>query len=739
MDRYVQCGCVRAALLCSCAVLGQAAAQETAALRDPGQKMVRMVRAETPPAIDGVLDDAVWANAAFIDDLHQVNPIEYAAPSEPTEIYLLYDDDALYVGVRLYTGAEGITANTLRQNNSAMTGDDTIFVTIDPFNTRRGGYFFGVNANAVRNDGLYRNVSEYYGDWDTIFDVKTSLFAGGWIAEFSIPFKSISFDPNTDTWGLNFSRSLQIRDEEMAWVTRNRRWDPSSAGLAVGFEGLEQGIGLDVVPSASVTDARSYATGESESDFEPSLDLSYKITPALNGSLTINTDFSATEVDDRQVNLTRFGLFFPEKRDFFLREADIFEFGRIGANDGNGSLSNAERQNGRPFFSRRIGLGPSGEVVDLDYGGKVSGRVGRFEIGTLSIRQDEHAGVDATTLSVLRAKAGLGAESTVGAMFTDGDPLSNIDNSLAGVDFLYRNSRLAGGRVLEAGAWYQQSDTPGREGDDGAAGVGVSIPSNARFRGGLAIKQLEANFNPALGFVSRLDVRDYSGHVGYTHRPTAGYWRSLYFLLDGERIENLGGRLQSQRIGLTPFQLTNRTGDLVYMRSTFEREVLDAPFEISPGIVIPVGDYAFDEHGLEVNFAGYRKVSGRIAFTDGEFYDGTRSRVFGSVAWQPSPRFRTNIGFNMNDIEIPQGNFTTRIISTGFDIVFSSTLSWVNLIQYDNVSETIGANMRLHWIPEAGREIFFVINHNLEDLDRDDTFHSATADVVAKLNYTFRF
>jgi hypothetical protein len=324
-------------------------------------------------------------------------------------------------------------------------------------------------------------------------------------------------------------------------------------------------------------------------------------------------------------------------------------------------------------------------------------------------------------------------------MFTDGDPLSNVDNSLAGVDFLYRNSRLPGGRVLEAGAWYQQSDTPGLDGDDGAAGVGVSIPSNARFRGGLAIKQLEANFNPALGFVSRLDVRDYSGHVGYTHRPAAGYWRSLYFVLDGERIENLGGGLQSQRIGVIPFQLTNRTGDVVWMRSNFEREVLDAPFEISPGIVIPVGDYSFDDHGAEISFAGYRKVSGRIIFTDGGFYDGTRSRVVGNATWQPSPRFRTNIGFNVTDIELPQGNFTTRIASAGFDIVFSSTLSWVNLIQYDNVSETIGVNMRLHWIPEAGREVFFVINHNLEDLDRDNTFHSATADVVAKLSYTFRF
>ena len=204
----------------------------------------------------------------------------------------------------------------------------------------------------------------------------------------------------------------------------------------VGLVGLEQGVGLDVVPSLAVRRRRPFDGTAATSDTDPSLDVFYKLSPSLTGALTINTDFSATEVDDRQVNLTRFGLFFPEKRDFFLREADIFEFGRIGASDGTGALSNAERQNARPFFSRRIGLGEFGEPVDLNYGGKISGRAGRFEVGALSIRQDENplAGVDDTTLSVIRAKAGIGRESTIGAVFTDGDPLNPRDNSLAGFD-----------------------------------------------------------------------------------------------------------------------------------------------------------------------------------------------------------------------------------------------------------------------------------------------------------------
>ena len=749
---------VLAAVACDAA----AAQDASVAPADPGQKAVQIGRTTTRPTIDGALDDAVWATAARIDNFHQVNPVEYAVPSERTEIYLAYDDDALYVAARMFTPPGEITANIMRQGAS-ITQEDTLFVTLDPFNTRRAGYFFGLNAHGVRFDGLYRNVSEYYSDWDSIWFAGAQRFDGGWTAEYEIPFKSLSFDPSSDTWGLNFTRSLETRNEDMAWVSRNRRWDPSTAGLMTGLTGMNQGIGLDIVPSASLVSRRALRADNpltpedeadtSDDDFEPSLDLFYKLTPQLNAALTFNTDFSATEVDDRQVNLTRFGLFFPEKRDFFLRDSDIFEFGRIGASDGTGSISNAERQNARPFFSRRIGLGAFGDPVDLNYGGKVSGRVGRFELGALSIRQDENpnAAVDERTLSVVRAKAGLGSESTVGAVFTDGDPLNSRDNSLAGIDVLYRNSRLPGGRILEAGAWYQATETEWRPAEapnplrpndeDSAAGFGISIPSNNKFRGAFAARRVEANFYPALGFTSRTDVRDYSGQVAYTHRPATGFWQSMFFNLDGQRIEGLNGRLQSQQIGLTPLQAHTRENDMLFLRSNVETEVLEVPFAIRPGTIIPVGEYTFDDHGIEWGFSAHRRLAGRIAYTNGEFYNGTRERAFGSFTWAPSPRFRTSTGFNLQyiDLPVPHGTFATRIITQTFDVVFSSKLSWTNLIQYDNVSEVMGLNLRLNWIPEAGQELFFVINHNMQDLDRDNRFHSATSDVVAKASYTFRF
>jgi hypothetical protein len=757
-----------AALLCLAA--GNAAAQGGLVLQDPGQKTVRIVRTATPPVIDGDLSDAVWANAAVIDDLHQVSPIEYAEPYERTEILILYDDDALYVAARLYdTEPELITARNLRQNSN-IGEDDRIFVTIDPFNDRRSGYFFGVNPNGVRSDGLYRNVSEFYGDWDSIYDAAAGRFEGGWTAEIEIPYKSISFDPTTDTWGLNFSRSVVRKNETVAWVSRNRAYNPAVSGTATGFEGLKQGIGLEVVPSLSVSDRKNFLTGESETDSEPSLDMAYRLTPQLNASLTINTDFSATEVDDRQVNLTRVSLFFPEKRDFFLREADIFEFGGIGGQRQSSIPGlNALAQNGRPFFSRRIGLSTTGETVDLDYGGKLSGRVGQWELGALSIRQDEHsitvpAGrepaatectavtggparsrclIPADTLSVGRAKLGVLDESSVGIVATQGSPTAALDNSLAGVDFAYRNTRLSGGRSLESDVWYQQSDTETLDGDDAAYGMSLRFPSSQGFRGIVHYRELQRQFNPALGFVDSTGISDAYFNLGYMLRPSEGKLESWLANFDYQRIDYLGGLgLKTEAVFLRPFTLANRTGDSIMLAISDFTERLIEPFQIYPGIIIPVGEYDADSRGIQASTGGHRKVAAFariVEYPDDKFYGGSRSDRFLELTWRPSARFRGMLSYDYSDVELPQGAFEVRLVRMGFDIAFSSTLSWVNLIQYDNVSEVAGINMRLHWIPEAGREVYFVINHNVEDFDRDNEFHSSFSDATAKVNYTFRF
>jgi hypothetical protein len=717
------------------------AVSQEAIITGAQEKSVRIVRAESPPVIDGILDDAVWQTAAAIDDLHEVQPTEYEPPSEHTVIYLTYTDDALYVGAMLYDSEpDQITDRILRQGEQVF-GDDWFSVIIDPFHDRRSGYRFLTNPNGIRQEGLYQNVTDTQWDWQGIWRTAASKTDEGWMTEIEIPFKSISFDPGNDTWGINFRRAVARRDERMAWVSRNRDTNPSTSGIAVGFAGLQQGVGLDIIPSASVSSRRvitapagnAPSVTVSNSETNPSIDVFYKISPSLTGALTANTDFSATEVDDRQVNLTRFGLFFPEKRDFFLQDADIFEFGNLD-------------QNGRPFFSRRIGLAATGDPVDLEVGGKISGRIGRFNVGALAIRQDDYTGVAADNAVVSRVSANILRESSVGFIATEGDPRSDRDNSVTGVDFYYRNTRLPGGKLFETNAWYQRSNTPGIDDNDAAYGFRVTSPNNLGFRGGAIFAHIEDNFNPALGFVNRRGINHWRYGVQYTARPPNGYARSILGGFFGEHIENIAtGNVESSRFRLRIAEAESRSGDEMNFRHELRKEVLPSSgFEITDGVIIPEGTYDFYETQVEVSTADQRRIWGGIGLRTGDFYNGTRDEIEVSVSWRPSGRLFASLSYQLNEIEVIDINnapraFETRLASYRTEVAFSSTLSWVTLIQYDNLTETIGINSRIHWIPQAGREAFLVINHNLQDIDRDNRFHTAFSETAMKFSYTFRF
>jgi hypothetical protein len=704
---------------------GEASAQEPVP-DGAREKTVRIVRAAAPPVIDGVLDEDAWQRAAQLEDLHEIQPTEYAPASERTAVYLMYDEDAIYIGARLYDREPSeVTARILRQGEEVF-GDDWFSVLLDPFHDRRSGYRFLTNPNGLRQEGLFQNIREEQWDWEGIWHTASTIDEQGWVTEIAIPFKTLSFDPENDTWGINFRRAIARRDERTGWVSRNRNSDPSTSGTVVGLVGLEQGLGLDVVPSLSVSERRPFDGTATTTDTDPSLDVFYKLTPSLTSALTINTDFSATEVDDRQVNLTRFGLFFPEKRDFFLQDADIFEFGGL-------------EENGRPFFSRRIGLSEDGEPIDLTVGGKLTGRVGRFNIGALSVRQDELEALPADNATVARASANLLEESGIGMIVTEGNPGSTVDNSLVGVDFRYRNSRLPGGKLLEVDAWAQESDSAGVTADQSAYGMRVALPNNTAWNGGVGYERLGEGFNPGLGFLNRPGVRALDFDTGYIHRPAEGLLRAIGGGYEAERIELLSGELQSQAVEYELLVVENRVGDVLSLQYEAEQEQLDEDFEIYDGIVIPIGSYSFANTRLSIETADHRKVWGAVDYQTGEFYDGERTEISAEINWRPSGRLRTGFGYEWNDIDLPQGSFITRLAVFRTDVAFSSKLSLGTRIQYDNVSELMGINLRLHWVPEAGREGFFVINHDLEDFDLDNRFHSALSEATVKFSYTFRF
>lgn len=716
----------------------------------PTIKSFYAVRTDAVPVIDGQLDEPLWQKAAVVDDMHEVRPNEFEEPSEESRFYVIYGDDALYIGaVLLDSQPEQVVARVLRQGDFSP-GDDGLKVMLDPFNQGRAGYVFNLNPHGVRAEGLYRNVTEINWDWQGIWHGAARLNGDGWTAEIAIPFKTLSFDPANETWSINFNRKIGRRNEEIGWVSYNRVQNPANSGQIKGLADLEQGLGLDVVPGLRISDSRNYIDDLSSTDFEPSLDVFYKPTPALTAALTFNTDFSGTTVDTRQINLTRFSIFFPEQRSFFLQDSDIFEFGRIQSGEGNmGGIPVSAQENGRPFFSRRIGLSEDGEAIDIEAGLKLSGRAGRWNFGVLSIRQSDYLtfddngdldqSVDASDLFVGRVTANVLKESSVGAIVTSGDPTSNADNTLVGVDFRYLNTRLANGKTLEGAVWYQQTDTEGLDGDDAAWGFNLNAPNTEGWIGNLSFREIQKNFKPMLGFVAQEDARDLLFNASYKWRPENSIIRSITTGIRSQLTDTLDGELDKRIVYFDAIRIENHTSDHLSAFIRFDKERITEPFEISEGIFIAPGTYTWNRACMSAGTGSHRAVSYTGWLCPGDFYDGKRTSIGSRLGWRPNEHFSGYFSYEYSDIELPGGNFTTRLMTLRADVAFTSTWYWENFIQYDNVSDSIGINSIMRWIPEAGREAVLVINREYVDFDHSGSFKTSTGDVTAKVSYTFRF
>ena len=705
------------------------------------RKQVEIPRTELSPILDGVLDDEIWAQAAVIRDLHQTTPVDHGEPSQRSVFYITYSEDYFYVAARLYdSNPEEIRAMSLLHDTELMGSDDTVHIILDTFNNNRTGFRFAAHPNGIRGDGVYESPSSINWNWDGIWETESSIDEEGWVTEMAIPFTTLNFDPNTDQWGFSLGREIPRTNEEIAWSSFNRNNNPSTAGVISGIREINQGIGLDIVPSVTVAQAENHAVNTSESRFDPSLDVFYKFTPNLTGALTLNTDFSATEVDNRQVNLTRFSLFFPERRDFFLQDSEIFTFGGLSAG-GNGPPGNT---NGIPFYSRRIGLdSTTGRPVDLEIGGKVAGRIGDVSIGTLMVQQGDRPGLTGQDVFVGRVSSLVLSESKVGFIVTEGDPNSEVDSTLAGADFAYRNTRFSDTHTLTGDFWYQQSDTEGVDGDDKAYSMQAQLStSGTGFGGRLRYTYLGEEFDPALGFANRTGIEQINGFVN---------WR--YFLRDHPLIRNNFGFFsfsRSDRIGTGEMQSENlfwriltintHGGDALEFQVQKEREGLRVPFQIRPGIVIPAGKYAFNSFGVNLNTTNQRDFSPDLSYEQGDFYNGKRRAVGLGLNWTASRNLTMEFSYNFTDVEMPEGDFVTRLVSMNLNVAFNADWSWINLMQYDNGSNTVGLNSRLRWTPRAGEDLFLVYNNSTDSLD--GAFRGLQvreSEVVLKYSRNFRF
>ena len=688
------------------------------------RKSFEIRRAHSQPVIDGRLDDDAWRDAAYVDDFHQTAPSDGAQPTERTIVRVTYDDEFLYIAADLRdSDPQAIRATQLVQGKMFFS-DDRFWVTLDSFNNKRNDYFFQVNANGVRREALRENNARFIEEWAAIWHAESAMHADGWATEIAIPFKSISFAPESETWGINFGRGIVRKQEFNMWASHDRQDWPAYGGEVNGIQEIEQGFGLDVVPSISLSQSRDLVFSDDHNGFEPSLDVRYRITPSLSATFTLNTDFSTAEVDEQQVALDRFSLFFPEKRDFFLQDAGIFEFGNIDTN-------------GRPFFSRRIGLSEDGEAVGIDGGIKLTGRVGDLSLGALAIRQEADGDVAAQDLFVARGSYNVLDESAVGFIVTDGDPASNLDNSLVGIDFLYRDSSGPFGEILTGKLWAQQSRSPDVDGDERAIGAAFEIPSD-KLSAYAKAQLIEENFRPALGFVNRAGIRRFDAGMRYRTRPQNGPWRAVNNRFDLSLVTDMDGRTLSQRTAIRPVSFYSHTDDFVFVEWERKREVVTESFELFDRLNVPVGDYEFDRYRAEIATGMQRPVRLVLSVQDGGFFGGDRLEKFVELQWRQSAHFFLGVSFTENVVDLPNGSFTAHLASLRSDFAFNSRWSWSNLLQYDNTAEAAALNSRLRYIPEAGKEVILVLNHGAS-VDPANRLSSTYSDLNLKLAYTFRY
>ena len=686
---------------------------------------------EDAPVIDGDLSDPAWSRADVIDEFYQVEPVEGATPSQPTRAYIMYDRKHLYVGVYCYDSEPDQIRHAQMRRDPQLRDEDGIRILIDSFGTFRDTYYFAMNPNGARSDGLGENGTTFRGEWNTIWRGKARIVDDGWIAEFAIPFQSISFDASLADWNLQIFRTIRRHNEEIRWsnIDQSRgRIDMTNPGRLGGISDIQSGLGLEV--QAFVTGSASYdhITDDADFEFDPSGNIFYKITPALTGSLTFNTDFSDAPLDSRQVNTGRFSLFFPETRDFFLQDAAVFEFGGRVFND---------TKNGLPFFSRNIGI-VDNQPVDIIAGAKLSGKVGPASVGAISARTGaaDAIGVDGQFLSAARVSVPVLAESKLGAVFTNGDPAGVVDNSVAGVDFQYKRSNMFGEGTLFADIAYMRSFGDGP--DDDMTGLEVAYRSQ-RWNGTLRVRDIGEDYAPRLGFANRTGIRRYNANFWRTYRPQnsfiraaeTGAWTNLITDLNDTRIDHFYGAW---------VEVENHDGD--EFEFNYQHGYVDVrePFSIAGELPVPVGEYRWNQYELSLELTRARPVGASIEVEWGGVFGGDVLEIESSLSLRPIKYFELIAEHEYSRFDLPAGKIGIHIASIDTIIAFTPDMTLSTEIQYDNISEAFAVFSRLSWEPVPEREIFLSFGHSAvierENFPRD--YRALSSGLSLRLGHTFR-
>ena len=717
-----------------------------------GRATVRAVRLDGAWQLDGALDEAIYATVLPISDFIQQQPDAGDPASERTEAWIFYDEQNIYVAARLWDSAPESQwiANEMQRDSPQLISNDGFIAVFDTYYDRRNGFAFRVNPIGGFND-IQVTDEQCCGnsDWNPVWDVRTGRFDGGWTVEMEIPFKSLRFRPGpSQVWGVQLGREMPRHFEE-AYLTAV----PISAGP--GQYRVSAGAtltGLDVPEGNRTFEIKPYAIGSLATDQRATppifnedagdfgVDVKYGLTENLTADFTYNTDFAQVEVDEQQVNLTRFSLFFPEKREFFLEGQGIFDFGRApGSGSSRGGSSRASAAGNVPtiFFSRRIGLN-QGQTVPILGGGRLTGKVGDFTVGAVNIQSEDtpDANALATNFTVLRIKRDILRRSRIGGIFT-GRSVSlagNGSNQAYGLDgafSFYDNLNFFG--------YYARTQTPDLQGDDESYQAAFSYDGDLY---GLRLDHLLVgdNFNPEVGFLRRDDFRRTFVQAQYSPRPAGiAAVRQFFFSANLDYILNGAGQLET-RISQARFQTSLENSDSVSADIQQSYELLSQPFEIAPGITIPVGGYQFQDYRASYRMGPQRRLSGSFSIQRGTFFGGSITEVrYSRGRLELTPQFSFEPSVSVSDITLPEGSFTAKLITTRLTYTFTPRMFVGGLLQYNSTRNVLSTNVRLRWEYQPGSELFVVYNDQRDtELGRSFPLLKNRAFVV-KFTRLFRF
>ncbi|MDA0327578.1 MAG: DUF5916 domain-containing protein [Gemmatimonadetes bacterium] len=652
---------------------------------------------EVAPVIDGVMDEAFWATIDPISDFLQREPVDGATPTERTEVRIAFTADALYFGMTMFDAEPELILGNILQRGGWIDKDDNVRIALDTYNDGRNGYLFEIGALGTQDDALISDEANLDWNWDGLYTTETRITDDGWVLEVEIPFTTLRFDdPTAPEMGIAIFRSIRRKNEQLFWphIGQEYRRDilhVSRYALLTGLRDLRQGRHIEVKPHV-IAGTRNTPTDGTDSEIDAGIGIKAAISSNVTVDLTYNTDFAQVEADNVQINLTRFSLFFPEKREFFLERAGLFQFGAVRETE--------------VFFSRRVGLD-----ADIVGGSRVTGQVGPISVGAMSLRTGEGgpgtSPVPAAWNSVARFRGAIMPRTSLGGIATSKETIDG-HNRVAGADFETRfwsssSVLLWAAKVFDS----EYADTDGSN----VAGQAELLLQNNFYLVELTRTQIGEAFDPALGFVPRPDQQRWGGQFGVRPRFEQNPWvRQLALTLGANRIEGMDDEKQSHFRRLST-RLDLQSGDNTTADISERFERLETAAFINGRAIAP-GDYKF--RTVSVAFAPNRAraLGVNVSASTGDFWSGSRTQLAGGFVWIANKNLTVDVDLNWNDVSlpVPDGDFSTTLVSTRLEAAVSRQLFAYALLQWDDVSSTLQSNIRVDWIHTPGSDLFVVLD-----------------------------